>query len=181
MRMDMTRSPSEKGRTYRLALAGILLAAALILSYVESLVPFFFGVPGMKLGLPNLAVVLLLSVDDKRTALVVNILRIVISGFLFGSLFGILFSISGAVVSYIVMILIMRTGRFGIPGVSVAGGVSHNLAQLAVAALVVKTSGIVYYSPVLTFSGILTGIAIGTAASLMSGPLKQIYTRSKTE
>ena len=167
--------------TRRVAVSGLLLAAALVLSYVESLVPFFFGVPGMKLGLPNLAVVLLLSADDKRAALVINILRIVISGLLFGSMFGILFSISGAAVSYIVMIVTMKTGRFGIPGVSVAGGVSHNLAQLSVVALVVKTSGIVYYSPVLIFAGILTGMAIGTAASVISGPLKQIYAGSKTE
>ena len=155
----------------RLALTGVLLAVALILSYVESLVPFFFGVPGMKLGLPNLAVVLLLFAGDKKAALAVNILRIVVSGLLFGSLFSIIFSIAGAVVSYVVMLLLIRTGKFGIPGVSVAGGVSHNLAQLAVAAFVVKTSGIVYYSPVLIFAGAVTGMGIGAAVSLMIGRL----------
>ncbi len=169
------------GRTKRLAMTGVLLAAALILSFVESLIPYFFGVPGMKLGLPNLAVVMLLALGEKRTALAVNVLRIVISGFLFGSLFGILFSISGAAVSYIVMIVAMRTGRFGIPGVSVAGGVSHNLAQLAVAALVVKTSGIVYYSPVLILAGTITGMAIGAAAVCTMKPVKSILMNKNAE
>ncbi|MCR5179191.1 MAG: Gx transporter family protein [Lachnospiraceae bacterium] len=150
-----------------LAFAGVLLAAALILSYVESLVPFFFGVPGMKLGLPNLAVVLLLFTGRKKTALAVNILRIAVSGLLFGSLFSIIFSIAGAAASYAVMLFMMRNKKYGITGVSVAGGVSHNLAQLLIAAYVVKTSGIVYYSPVLIFAGTVTGMAIGAAASLM--------------
>ncbi len=143
---------------------GVSTTLALILSYAESLIPAFFGVPGMKPGLPNLAVVVLLGLGDPVGALAVNVLRILLSGFLFGSLYGILFSIAGAAVSYVVMLLLMKSGRFGIPGVSIGGGVAHNLGQLVVAAFVVRTSGIWYYAPVLVAAGAVTGFVIGVTA-----------------
>jgi len=149
----------------KLSLLGLLLAFALILSYIESLIPFFMGVPGMKLGLPNMAIVLLLFLFGEKEGILVNVLRIVISGLLFGSLFGILFSLSGAIVSFIAMFLLKKLGSFDFCGVRVIGGIAHNIAQLFVAAYIVKTSGIIYYLPALLIMGTITGYLNGFIAS----------------
>ncbi len=152
----------------RVAVGAMLLGTALILSWLESLIPFFVGIPGMKLGLPNLAVVLFLYLDTWRTAAVCNILRIVLAGLLFGSLFGILFSLAGAFFSFVIMVSLKRIGHFGVTGVSIAGGVAHNLAQLAVAVFIVRTPGVWYYLPALLVSGAVTGALIGiTAAAVL--------------
>ena len=140
---------------------GMLLGVALILSYVESLIPFAFGIPGMKLGLPNAAILIVLFLFGWKEALAINVLRIVVSGFLFGSMFGILFSLAGAIISFIVMCIAKKLDVFSIKGVSIRGGVSHNIGQMLVAVYVVKTSGILYYLPVLMIGGLITGILIG--------------------
>ena len=149
----------------KLSLLGLLLAFALILSYIESLVPFFMGVPGMKLGLPNMAIVLLLYLYGEKEDILVNILRIVVSGLLFGTLFGILFSLSGAVFSFIAMVIAKKTNILDICGVSVIGGITHNIAQLLVAAYVVRTSGIIFYLPALLIMGTITGYLNGFIAA----------------
>jgi len=153
---------------------GLLLATALILSYIESLIPFFFGVPGMKLGLPNMAIVMALYMFGWKEAIVINVFRIVISGFLFGNMYGILFSLSGAVISFIAMLIIKSTDRFSMTGTSIIGGVFHNIAQILVAAFVVKTSGIIYYMPVLIIAGVITGFINGTIASQVMTHIRRI-------
>ncbi len=153
---------------------GLLLATALILSYIESLIPFFFGVPGMKLGLPNMAIVMALYMFGWKEAIVINVFRIVISGFLFGNMYGILFSLSGAVISFIAMVMIKSTDRFSMTGTSIIGGVFHNIAQILVAAFVVKTSGIIYYMPVLIIAGVITGFINGTIASQVMTHIRRI-------
>lgn len=150
----------------RTAKLGFLLALALILSYVESLIPFTFGIPGIKLGLPNLIVVLLLysgktSMTGARDALLVNCLRIVLSGFLFGSLFAILYAMAGAVFSFTAMVIAKRCRCFSMAGVSVLGGVFHNVGQTVVAILVVETYAVLYYLPVLIVAGVVTGAVLG--------------------
>ncbi|SDB16823.1 Gx transporter family protein [Butyrivibrio sp. INlla16] len=154
-------------KTKKLALLGLLLAYAMILSYIESLIPFFGGVPGMKLGLPNMAIVYLIYSYGNKEGAVVNLLRIVLTGFLFGSMFGILFSIAGAVISFIVMCVVKKTDIFDVRGVSICGGVAHNIGQLLIAAFVVKTSGIIYYLPLLLISGALCGFLNGLIADYM--------------
>lgn len=153
---------------------GLLLATALILSYIESLIPFFFGVPGMKLGLPNMAIVMALYMFGWKEAIVINVFRIFISGFLFGNMYGILFSLSGAVISFIAMLIIKSTDRFSMTGTSIIGGVFHNIAQILVAAFVVKTSGIIYYMPVLIIAGVITGFINGTIASQVMTHIRRI-------
>lgn len=153
---------------------GLLLATALILSYIESLIPFFFGVPGMKLGLPNMAIVMALYMFGWKEAIVINVFRIVISGFLFGNMYGILFSLSGAVISFIAMLIIKSTDRFSMTGTSIIGGVFHNIAQILVAAFVVNTSGIIYYMPVLIIAGVITGFINGTIASQVMTHIRRI-------
>lgn len=139
----------------------MLLAFALILGYVETLIPFSFGIPGIKLGLANLAVLLALCLIGTKEAFLIDVLRIVLSGFLFGNMYSILYSLAGGLLSFFVMYLAKKTHRLGIPGVSVSGGIFHNIGQLAVAAFVVETKGIFYYLPPLLISGVVTGLLIG--------------------
>ena len=167
----MTKDGGEK--TGKMTRNGLLLATALVLSYIETLIPFFFGVPGMKLGLPNLAVLLALLLYGWREALLINVLRIVLTGFLFGNLFSILFSLAGAAASVVVMMLLVKRKIFGIAGISIAGGVSHNIGQLFVAAFVVKTSGILYYAAPLIIAGTVTGFLIGIVTAGVAPYLKK--------
>ena len=158
---------------------GFLLALSLILSYVESLIPLSFGIPGIKLGLPNLIVLLLLyeTLDGEqekgktlslsrgaREALLVNGLRILLSGFLFSNLYAILYALAGAVLSFIAMCLGRRVRCFSMVGVSILGGVFHNIGQILVAMLVVETFAVVYYVPFLIVAGTVTGALLGFVA-----------------
>lgn len=156
------------------AYLGLFAAVAMLLGYVESLIPVFVTVPGMKLGLANLAVVLALYLYGGREAAAVSVVRIVLNAFLFGSLFSLAFSAAGGLISLAVMILLKRTGRFSIVGVSIAGGVFHNVGQLFVASFVVSNFRIFYYLTVLLVAGVVTGALIGVLAGEMEKRLKKI-------
>ena len=151
-------------KTRKIAYLGVFLALALILSYVESLIPFYFGIPGVKLGLTNLIVVVMLYCTGTKEAFGVSVARILLAGFLFGNLFSILYSLAGSVLSFIVMCLLKKTGRFHVISVSVTGGISHNIGQLIAAAFVVETYDIFYYMPFLLIAGVATGFVIGMLA-----------------
>lgn len=153
---------------------GFLLAVSMILSYLESVLPFSVGIPGVKLGLPNLIVVLLLSVYGGREALAVNILRIVLTGFLFGNLYAVFYALAGAACSFGMMLLFQKTGRFSIIGISVGGGVFHNIGQLLVAMAVVETFAPAFYFPFLLCAGVVTGFVIGIAAKRVLPYLERI-------
>lgn len=145
----------------KLAYMGLFAAIAIIFGYVESLIPFFAGIPGIKLGLANLAVLFILETYTWKEAALVSIVRILVIGFMFGNMFSILYSMAGAALSLTVMTLMKRFSGFSILGVSVAGGVSHNIGQLIIAALIVENTSLFYYAPVLLISGVITGILIG--------------------
>ena len=147
------------------AYMGLAIAAALMLSYVETLIPFYFGIPGMKLGLPNLLVVVILYLYGWKEALAVNVLRIVLNAFLFGNMYGLFYSLAGALCSFLMMILGKQMKAFSVTGVSIAGGVFHNIGQCIVAVLVVKTVQVFYYLPFLVVSGAVTGLLLGTVAT----------------
>lgn len=151
-------------KTRKIAYLGVFLALALILSYVESLIPFYFGIPGVKLGLTNLIVVVMLYCTGTKEAFGVSVARILLAGFLFGNLFSILYSLAGGVLSFIVMCLLKKTGRFHVISVSVTGGISHNIGQLIAAVFVVETYDIFYYMPFLLIAGVATGFVIGMLA-----------------
>lgn len=140
---------------------GILLALALLLSYVEVLLPLSIGIPGVKLGLANLASLVCLYLFGLRRAALLSLLRIILTGFLFGNMAAILYSLSGAALSLTAAGLVKRSKLFGEMGVSVIGAVFHNLGQLAVAAAVVQNRGLFWYFPTLLLAGILTGALIG--------------------
>ena len=154
-------------KTKKAALTGILIALALILSYLESLIPMSFAVPGVKLGLPNLVVVFALYRLRPSTAAAISLLRVALVAILFGSVLSLIYSAAGAVCSFCVMLLLKKTGRFGCTGVSVAGAVTHNLAQIAAAAVLLQTGALAWYFPVLCLSGTLAGVCIGLLAALL--------------
>ena len=146
----------------RAAYFGIFTALALILGYVELLIPIHFGIPGAKLGLANLITILVLYKMGWKEAFLLSVARVVLGGFIFSNLFSILYSLAGGILSLIVMgILKKKTGKFTVVGVSVCGGVFHNVGQLAVAMAVVQTYEVGYYFPVLLIAGLLTGMLIG--------------------
>lgn len=145
----------------KIAYMGLFAAIAIIFGYVESLIPFFAGIPGIKLGLANLSVLFILETYTWKEAALVSMIRILVIGFMFGNMFSILYSMAGAALSLTVMTLMKRFSGFSILGISVAGGVSHNIGQLIIAALIVENTSLFYYAPVLLISGVITGILIG--------------------
>ena len=148
----------------KVAIFGVFTALALIFSYVELLIPINFGIPGAKLGLANLMTVLVLYKMGIKEALALSVTRIILSGFMFGNLFGILYSLSGGLLSFLVMVLLKKSDRFSVAGVSIGGGTAHNIGQLLVAMVVVQTYQVVYYLPVLLVAGEVTGLLIGLVA-----------------
>lgn len=153
---------------------GVFTALALIFSYIETLIPFSFGIPGMKLGLANLLTVILLYKRNAKEALLLSVVRVILSGFLFGNLFSIIYSLAGGILSLIVMSMLKKTEGFSVMGVSAAGGVSHNVGQLLVAMAVVETYRVGYYFPVLLIAGLVTGLLIGIAANEVLKRLKNV-------
>ena len=145
----------------KVAVFGVFTSLALILSYVELLIPINFGIPGMKLGLANLLVVILLYKGCPRDALLLSVIRILLSGLIFGNMFSIFYSLGGGLLSLAVMVFTKKTGQFTVAGISIGGGASHNVGQLLVAMFVVQTYQVGYYLPVLLIAGVITGAVIG--------------------
>lgn len=156
----------------KVASCGILVALAMIFSYVEVLIPISFGVPGMKLGVANLVVVAGLYFLKPREVLVISVIRILLMSWMFGNGMSFIYSLAGGLLSFMVMVLIKEKFGFGIIGVSIAGGVSHNVGQLLAAACVVQNTKILYYFPVLLIAGVITGALIGTLAGKI--PIKKL-------
>ena len=153
--------------TKRLATLSILVSLAMILSYVESLIPPLVAVPGVKLGLSNIATVFALYTLGVPSAVAVSIVRVALSALLFGNFVSLLYSISGAVLALAFMVLLRRIKIFSSVGVSVAGGVAHNAGQIIAACLVMENAAISLYFPPLIISGTLAGVAIGAAAGIL--------------
>ena len=153
--------------TKKITIAALMAALALIFSYVEVLIPFNIGFPGIKLGIANIVIIIVLYYLGPKYAITVNVVRVLIAGLLFNGLFGALYSLAGAVVSFIVMIALKKTNIFSVVGVSMAGGVAHNLGQILIAAVLVANLKIFLYFPVLIISGVITGAIIGILAGLM--------------
>ena len=150
-----------------MAYFGVFTALALIFSYVETLIPFHIGIPGVKLGLANLIIVIALYKMSLKETYLLSVVRVLLSGFIFGNYFSIIYSLAGGLLSLTVMALLKRNGGFSVMGISIAGGVFHNIGQLVVAMLVVETFSVVYYIPVLLIAGLVTGLLIGIAAGEM--------------
>lgn len=145
----------------------LLLALAMVLGYIESLIPFFFGIPGMKLGLANLMTVLVLFAYSEKEAILLNILRITLLGFLFGNLFGIVYSMTGAVVSFAAMVIARRLLKWNITWCSIMGGIFHNVGQVLLACLIIENINVLYYLPGLLISGLIAGFLIGILGDIL--------------
>lgn len=139
----------------------ILVALAMVLSYVESQIPVFVLVPGIRLGLTNLVVLIALYSMGSKDALIINVLRIVLVGMTFGNTFSMIYSLAGGILSGTVMILMKKIKVFSMVTVSLTGGICHNIGQIFVAMLVLETKEVAYYLPVLCISGIVSGILVG--------------------
>ena len=146
------------------AYLGLFSAAAILFGYVESLFPVFLGIPGIKLGLANLVTVFLLYQFSWKEAALVSLVRIFVTGFLFGNLFSILFSLAGAAFSLAVMVFLKKKGDFSPGGVSVAGGGAHNVGQILVAVFAVENINLFYYLPFLLIAGLAAGFLMGILA-----------------
>ena len=154
-------------RTFRrrcLYVAVTILALALIFSYVEFLIPLPVPVPGIKLGLANLVIIIAIYRMGFKYAFTINCVRIIASGLLFSGVFGMLYSFAGGILSLAVMCILYRTKLFSMVGISMAGGVMHNLGQLLTACLIVSNIRLMSYFAVLLFSGLISGILIGIMA-----------------
>ena len=153
-------------KTKRLVLLAMLTAVAMILSYVESLLPSV-GIPGVKMGLANIAVIFALFRFGWKEAAALSLVRVVLVSLLFGSVGAMLYSLAGAVLSLAVMALLRRIDRFSTVGISVAGGVAHNAGQILMAMLILQTKQLLGYLPMLAVSGIVGGVLTGLAAALL--------------
>lgn len=156
----------------RVAYSSMLIALSMIFSYIELLIPISVGIPGVKLGLANLVVITGLYYLPATQVIIIGITRIVLSGFLFGSMSGILYSLAGGIFSFIVMLLLYKTKKLSIVGVSMSGGVCHNIGQILVAALVVENSAVLYYLPILLITGLVAGMVIGIIGRQVSKYMK---------
>ena len=163
------------------AYLGLFSAIAIIFGYVESLLPIFIGIPGIKLGLANLAILFLLERYSFREAAIVSVIRILVIGFLFGNMFSIIYSLSGAALSLTCMTFMKAKTDFSPIGISVFGGVTHNIGQLLAAMLIVKNASLIYYAPALLIFGVITGILIGLLTAEILRRLPAKYTSDTTK
>ena len=160
-------------KTRRIAVLAVLTATAMILSFVESQIPPFTAIPGIKVGLANVAVVFALYALDTRAAALVSAVRVLLLALLFGHPVSLLFSLLGATLSLLSMVGLRRWGRLSAVGVSVAGGIAHNVGQTLAAVLLLGT-GVLYYLPVLVVTGTVAGVVVGLAGALLCRRLSSL-------
>lgn len=159
-------------KTRKAALFGMMVALAFIFSYLEHLIPF--PLPGVKIGVANIVVMIALYLLGGKEAFYISMVRIILVGFTFGSMYSMLYSLAGGILSLSVMILMKRSGKFGIPGVSVVGGILHNLGQIVTAVLTMDGNlNLFSLLPVYALSGTIAGIAVGILATLIIQKLKK--------
>lgn len=151
----------------RIALLGVLAALAIVLSYLESLVPPLVAVPGVKIGLANIAVMLALYKLSIKEAALISLCRNIVIFLIFGGMLALLYSLVGAILSLTMMYVLKSFTPFSEIGVSVAGGVTHNIAQIIVAIFTFSTPSLILYLPVLLLSGTLAGIIIGVCSGVI--------------
>lgn len=162
-------------KAIKVALYGMLIALAFVFSYIEVLIPFNFGMPGIKLGLANIVVLMALYSIGYRGAFLISCIRMVLVSFTFGNTFSLLYSLSGGILSFTIMSLVKKSNKFTSVGVSVAGGVSHNIGQILIAMLILETETLKYYLPFLLVAGSITGFLIGLLGNLLLSVQKKVF------
>mgnify|MGYP001052532147 CR=1 FL=1 len=162
------------GKSKKVAFFAMNVALAFVFSYLESLIPFNFGIPGIKLGLANLVVVTALYTVGEKQAFVISVIRIILSGLTFGGVFSLVYSLAGGILSFVAMLLAKKCRALSVTGVSIIGGSLHNIGQLIAAAIVMQTVSIAYYLPALLLSGAVTGAVIGVVSNLIINRLNKV-------
>ncbi len=157
-----------KNAAKKTAFLGLCTALALVLAYVEVLIPpIITAIPGIKIGLPNIVIIFLLYRHGIKEAALVSVVRVVAVALLFGNVMGFAYSIAGAVLSLLGMLLLKKLDFLSVVGVSVAGGVLHNVGQIAMAMILLGTAELGYYLIVLAVTGTVSGVLIGICGALM--------------
>ena len=169
-----TAGKNNKTTSNRVALYGLLIALAFVLSYIETLFPVYLGAPGVKLGLANLVTVIALYGLGVKEAFAINLVRVILAGFTFGNMASILFGLAGAFLSLLLMALCKYFRLFDMVGISILGGVAHNIGQFLIAAFVTKTFGVFSYLPVLLIAGTVAGALIGLLGGLILKRISRI-------
>lgn len=159
-------------KTKKLTVMAMTTAVAMILSFVESQIPAFVAVPGVKIGLANIAVVFALYRLGWKEAVAISLIRVVLVSMLFGSIASLFYSIAGAVLSLTGMGLLKKTGKFTEIMISVTGGILHNIGQIGMACLILETAALRYYLPFLLISGIIAGIVVGILSAVLVQRIK---------
>lgn len=168
----------NNSKAKRIAFFGVMVALAFTFSYLESLIPFNFGIPGVKLGLANLVVVVALYIMKPGEAFSIAVIRILLAGLTFGNVYSLAYSLCGGILSFIVMYF-MRKTKLSVIGVSMLGGICHNIGQIIVAAVVMETARIAYYLPVLLVAGLITGLLLGIVSKLIIDRFNKISKNQK--
>ena len=161
----MADKPEKLSKSRRLAMRGIMVPFAMILSYLESLIPFNFVVPGAKIGLANTVTVFALLRIGTADALIVSTIRAVLTAVLFGNVVMMVYSLAGGSLSVLIMSLFSRSGKFGVIGISIAGAVSHNIGQCFAASILMRNKNILWYLPALLLYGVISGLVTGIISS----------------
>ena len=165
-----------KNNTKRLTALALTISFAMVLSYIESRIPAFVAIPGIKVGLANIAVIFALYKFGTKDAIIISVLRVFLVSLLFGSSVSLIYSLAGATLSLISMVLLKKITPLSEVGVSVCGGVMHNAGQITAASILLDTNVVVYYLPFLILSGTLAGIVVGIVSALL---VKRVNLRIK--
>ena len=162
-------------KTNKIAFLGLVVALAFVLSYIEFLLPLNIGIPGAKVGLANLVVMVALYTLGTKNAFILSVVRVVLVGLTFGNLAMMMYSLAGAGLSFLAMVIAKKTKLLSITGVSVLGGVCHNLGQIIVAMFVLETASLVYYLPFLIAIGTISGVVIGILSGMIISRVQRLF------
>lgn len=164
-----------KKETKKFAILSIMIGLSLVLSYVDSLIPIVVTIPGIKLGLANIATIYVLYRLGIKEAIIVSILRVFLSALLFGTVVTLSYSIVGATLSLVIMIVFKRISSLHMITISILGAVMHNMGQIGVAMFIMSTKEIIYYLPILVITGVISGIGVGLLAILVLKYTQNIF------
>ena len=156
-----------RSETRRMTFLALTVSFALILSFIESRIPAFVAIPGIKVGLANIAVIFALYKFGIKEAITISMVRVILVSMLFGSPISFVYSITGAVLSLTIMFLLKKLTPLGEIAISVSGGVMHNIGQIGAASFMLGTNVVIYYLPFLLLSGTIAGIVVGAAAAVL--------------
>ncbi|MBP3700319.1 MAG: Gx transporter family protein [Lachnospiraceae bacterium] len=172
----MSKHTSTSKSVKRMTVFGLLIALAFVLSYLESLIPLAtvgFFVPGMKIGLANIVVMVALYTLGYKDALILSVVRVILVGFTFGNTVSMMYSLAGSIFSFCVMALLKKSNLFSMIPVSIAGGIFHNVGQVTIAMLILEETRVWAYMPVLFVSGVITGVVIGLLGGEVATRIKR--------